>query len=88
MCVSSKTLCILLRRALLEAEGVQQSKQADVEEQLSSMRQSLQEQSKAAQSLHSELSAQLEAIQSQVAQVRTSTFLFGPFKMSARLRSC
>lgn len=53
-----------------------------MEEQLSVMRAGLQEQSKAAQSLHSELLAQLQAIQAQVAQVRTFTPLFGPFKMS------
>lgn len=52
-----------------------------MEEQLSVMRSGLQEQSKAAQSLHSELLAQLQAIQTQVAQVRTLTPLFGPFKM-------
>ncbi|XP_062397579.1 retinitis pigmentosa 1-like 1 protein isoform X2 [Sardina pilchardus] len=53
-------------KALLEAEGVQRSQQANVEEQLGVMRTGLQEQSKAAQDLHSELLVQLQAIQSQL----------------------
>ncbi|KAL2104216.1 hypothetical protein ACEWY4_001084 [Coilia grayii] len=59
-------------KALLEAEGLQRLQQANVEDQLDSMRASLQEQGKAAQSLHSELRAQLDAIQSQVAQLESA----------------
>lgn len=56
-------------RELLENEQSQQLQQAGVEEQLNTVRQSLQDQNSAAHSLHSELRAQLENIQTQVTQV-------------------
>nr|XP_008277434.1 PREDICTED: uncharacterized abhydrolase domain-containing protein DDB_G0269086-like [Stegastes partitus] len=55
-------------RELLKNEQSQQLQQASVEEQLDTVRQSLQDQNSAAQSLHSELGAQLESIQKEVTQ--------------------
>ncbi|XP_030623688.1 immunoglobulin-like and fibronectin type III domain-containing protein 1 [Chanos chanos] len=60
---------IAIVKELLETERIHRSQQANVEEQLSSVHQSLQEQNSAAQNLHTELSAQLESIQSQVSQL-------------------
>lgn len=60
---------VLCFRELLENEQSQRLQQAGVEEQLNTVRQSLQDQNSAAQSLHSELRAQLENIQTQVTQV-------------------
>lgn len=56
-------------RELFEKEQSQQLHQASVEEQLDTVRQSLQDQNSAAQSLLSELKAQMENIQKQVTQV-------------------
>uniref|UniRef100_A0AAQ5Z6H1 Uncharacterized protein n=1 Tax=Amphiprion ocellaris TaxID=80972 RepID=A0AAQ5Z6H1_AMPOC len=56
-------------RELLENEQSQRIQQASVEEQLDTVRQSLQDQNSAAQSLHSDLEAQLENIQRQVTQI-------------------
>lgn len=60
---------LLTFRELLENDQSQRLQQASVEEQLNTVRQSLQDQSSAAHSLHSELSAQLENIQKEVTQV-------------------
>lgn len=66
--IISETLTLSLRE-LLEKEQSQGLLQAGLEEQLDTVRQSLQEQNSAAHSLHSELKAQLENIQKQVTQV-------------------
>jgi len=60
---------VLFFREFLENEQSQQLQQANVEEQLNTVRQSLQDHNSAAQSLQSELRAQLENIQKKVTQV-------------------
>ncbi|XP_028307656.1 neurofilament medium polypeptide [Gouania willdenowi] len=60
-------------RELLEKEEAQQPQQASVEQQLDTVRQSLQDQNSVAQNLHSELSAQLESVQKQIAQLQGKT---------------
>lgn len=61
--------CLLSFRELLESEESQRLQQANVEVQLGTLRQSLQDQTSAARSLTSGLEAQLENIQQQVTQV-------------------
>ncbi|XP_035237699.1 uncharacterized abhydrolase domain-containing protein DDB_G0269086-like [Anguilla anguilla] len=63
---------IVVVRELLEVGEAQKAQLVTVEEQLSSVRHSLEEQNMVAQSLHSELKAQLHAIQSQVKQFEGS----------------
>ena len=66
---SCVTKCLLSCRELLESEQSQRLQQASLEEQLNTVRQSLQDQSSAARSLTSGLGAQLENMQKQVSQV-------------------
>ncbi|CAB1336445.1 unnamed protein product, partial [Coregonus sp. 'balchen'] len=56
-------------KELMETGQFQRAQQASVEEKLVTVEQSLQEQNSAAHSLHSEVRAQLEAAQKQVAQL-------------------
>lgn len=61
--------CLLSFRELLESDRSQRLQQANVEEQLDTLRRSLQDQTSAARSLTSGLEAQLENMQQQVTQV-------------------
>ncbi|XP_034027407.1 CAP-Gly domain-containing linker protein 1 [Thalassophryne amazonica] len=62
------TLCTLPDLELVEKEKLQQLQEANVEEQLRTVRQSLQDQNLTVQSLHTELTAQLDNIQNQITQ--------------------
>lgn len=61
--------CLLSFRELLESDRSQRLQRANVEEQLDTLRRSLQDQTSAARSLTSGLEAQLENMQQQVTQV-------------------
>ncbi|XP_026222728.1 glutamic acid-rich protein isoform X2 [Anabas testudineus] len=75
--LEANTLEVATVRELLEKEQSQGLLQAGLEEQLDTVRQSLQEQNSAAHSLHSELKAQLENIQKQVTQLVGETETLG-----------
>ncbi|KAJ8257453.1 hypothetical protein GJAV_G00185760 [Gymnothorax javanicus] len=70
--LEASSLEIVAVKELLEAEEAQRAQLVTVEEQLSSVRRSLEEQNMVAQTLHSELKAQLHSIQSQVQQFEDS----------------
>lgn len=61
--------CLLSFRELLESDRSQRLQRANVEEQLDTLRRSLQDETSAARSLTSGLEAQLENMQQQVTQV-------------------
>ncbi|KAM9504516.1 uncharacterized protein ACWYII_047350 isoform 2-T2 [Salvelinus alpinus] len=67
--LEASTVEIASVKELMETGQSQRAQQASVEEQLVTVEQSPQEQNSAAHSLHSELRAQLEAVQKQVAQL-------------------
>ena len=68
ICVITPGCCVCFRE-LLEVQHSQWAQLAGVQDQLSTVGPSVQEQSSAVQSLQSELRAQLENLQKQVAQV-------------------
>lgn len=63
-------------RESLEREESQRLQQASVEEQISSLRQSLQDQTSAAKSATAGLEAQLEDVQKQIAEVMNTSPIF------------